>query len=202
MAKPTSLYRFYDQDERLLYVGVTSVPRWDGGHRRDKAWWEEVAVAKVEHFPERTTALTAERYAIQHEKPEYNVVHNSGNGRNGSGEVSQIQSTRYPLSEGDVVGVGMTGHDLALVGMVVHVDDLGFRMTLVDWVCGFFNRPDRWMPWRLVEMVVFADLMSREAIVSDGWNPEAVGKMYDLEPLSRFQSEWSKHIEKAKAPAE
>jgi hypothetical protein len=37
------LYRFYDADMRLLYVGVTWNPfdRWTF-HRRTKPWWESV----------------------------------------------------------------------------------------------------------------------------------------------------------------
>lgn len=194
MGKPTSLYRFFDESERLLYVGVTSVPRWDGGHRRDKPWWTQVHKATVEHFDERTVALTAERYAIKTEGPEHNVVHNNGNGTTET--TSTAPKSGHPLREGDVVAVGINGSDLAPVGMVISTDDLGFRMTMVDWISGFFSGADRWYPWRLVDVVVFADLMHPDDVAADGWNPDVVKKVYDLDPLSRFQTEWEKHVEK------
>ncbi len=79
---PQSLYRFYDTNGRLLYIGITMDlgGRW-GSHNRDKPWWRSVARATIEHHPNREAVLAAERAAIIAEKPAYNVIHNQGAGR-------------------------------------------------------------------------------------------------------------------------
>lgn len=74
---PTTLYRFYDTDDRLLYVGISErgPERWRA-HRKEKPWWTEVARTTTEHYDTRQAALDAERAAIITEQPAYNVVHN------------------------------------------------------------------------------------------------------------------------------
>jgi len=76
---PTTLYRFYDADDRLLYVGITErgPQRWKE-HRKSKGWWTKVVRISTEHFPTRVQALKAEERAIRQEKPAYNVIHNAG----------------------------------------------------------------------------------------------------------------------------
>lgn len=81
MVMPTkggvSLYRFYDAEDTLLYVGITEAGamRWNQ-HRKSKHWWPEVVSSTVEHFTTRAEALEAERQAIIAEQPLHNVVHN------------------------------------------------------------------------------------------------------------------------------
>lgn len=76
--KPTSLYRFFDDQGRLLYVGITErgAMRW-GEHRKDKHWWDDVASSTIEHFATRSRAEAAEKSAIQAERPLYNGTHNT-----------------------------------------------------------------------------------------------------------------------------
>lgn len=75
--KPTTLYRFFDADGKLLYIGITEVGAMRfGGHRGTKHWWWEVANITTEHFECRDDALDAEADAIRAESPQYNVVHN------------------------------------------------------------------------------------------------------------------------------
>ena len=75
---PTTLYRMYDHDGNLVYVGITS--RMNGTrfaqHDRDKSWWQSVSRIDLEHFATRQEALDAERVAIQTERPMRNVCHN------------------------------------------------------------------------------------------------------------------------------
>lgn len=72
MSEPrkTALYRFFDADGRLLYVGVTSNPkvRWHA-HELYQHWWQEVHTKEIEWLPTRAEALAAERQAIRTEKP-------------------------------------------------------------------------------------------------------------------------------------
>lgn len=73
-SRPHTLYRFFDAQNRLLYVGVTcnAFNRWSR-HAGDKPWWPQVARTTVEHFPDRQSVLTAETLAIKAEKPKYNI---------------------------------------------------------------------------------------------------------------------------------
>lgn len=75
----TSLYRFYDASEALLYIGITnSLTRRLNEHHEDKPWYLNVARVTVEHHPTRAAALRAEKSAIKAERPKYNVQHNQG----------------------------------------------------------------------------------------------------------------------------
>jgi predicted GIY-YIG superfamily endonuclease len=73
----TTLYRFYNTADELLYVGISEKgpERWKA-HRKDKPWWTDVARTTTEHYDTRTEALDAERAAIIAEHPKHNVVHN------------------------------------------------------------------------------------------------------------------------------
>lgn len=68
----TALYRFFNADEELLYVGVADDPeeRWKA--HRTRTWWPQVVRKSVEWFPCRSDALTAELIAIRTEGPIHN----------------------------------------------------------------------------------------------------------------------------------
>ena len=72
-----ALYRFYDTDGQLLYVGITLDPgtRWKT-HSKDKPWWLEVANVTVEVHSSRGAVIEAERAAIIAEHPKHNIQHN------------------------------------------------------------------------------------------------------------------------------
>lgn len=72
----TALYRFYDAEDELLYVGISKDPKTRWEQHRDKPWRPDVAMRVVEWFDDRATAEHAERKAIQNEAPRYNVRHN------------------------------------------------------------------------------------------------------------------------------
>lgn len=69
----TALYRFFDSDGLLLYVGITSTTdsRWSH-HRLHAAWWPQAATKQVEWFTERGDAAAAELEAIRTEAPLWN----------------------------------------------------------------------------------------------------------------------------------
>lgn len=77
MTTPHALYRFYDLEDRLLYVGITLDlgARWKY-HSKNKTWWTDVVRCTVEHFLTREAVLIAEKAAIIAEKPRWNIVHN------------------------------------------------------------------------------------------------------------------------------
>lgn len=73
----TTLYRIFDSDRRLLYIGIAdNVLSRLGQHRSSKEWWSEVSSVQFEEHPDRATAERAERDAIQRERPLHNIVHN------------------------------------------------------------------------------------------------------------------------------
>lgn len=71
----TTLYRMFDAQGRLLYVGISAraAMRWEQ-HRGEKQWWSEVARIEVEHHEDRLAALTAETTAIRRERPRFNIA--------------------------------------------------------------------------------------------------------------------------------
>lgn len=73
------LYRFFDANGRLLYIGVTAniKTRWKD-HSRNKPHWRDVATATIEHFDSQEEVIKAEAEAIAAERPAWNVVHNTG----------------------------------------------------------------------------------------------------------------------------
>lgn len=71
---PTFVYRCYDADGRLLYVGCTNAPRNRMTmHRKDSWWWPEVTRVRYLVFPNREKAWEQERRAILTERPRCNV---------------------------------------------------------------------------------------------------------------------------------
>lgn len=74
---PTVLYRLFDADDRLLYIGITcnTAQRWES-HRGSKPWWHLVARKELTAYPDRSAALTAERAAIRAEAPLHNITGN------------------------------------------------------------------------------------------------------------------------------
>lgn len=72
----TALYRLYDANEQLLYVGITNdPPSRMVQHAGDKTWWPQVAQHSIEWLDSREAALDAERSAIITERPRYNHTH-------------------------------------------------------------------------------------------------------------------------------
>ncbi len=71
----TSLYRYYDADETLLYVGVSlnAIARLIAHSRR--GWFEKISTIKVEWFDTRALTEAAEIDAIRTEKPIHNSHH-------------------------------------------------------------------------------------------------------------------------------
>lgn len=70
------LYRFFDADGLLLYVGITNDPlvRFRA-HGTDKSWYPRAVTATLTHFDSREELASAEWMAIQAEKPKYNRTH-------------------------------------------------------------------------------------------------------------------------------
>jgi predicted GIY-YIG superfamily endonuclease len=69
------LYRFFDRNNKLLYVGITNdASRRFGEHGAEKPWWNRVEEIKLERFPTRQALTAAETHAIETERPKYNIA--------------------------------------------------------------------------------------------------------------------------------
>jgi predicted GIY-YIG superfamily endonuclease len=71
------LYRYYDKDDNLLYIGISSnFQARAASHSKFATWSKKASTVKLEHYPDRHSVLAAEKYAIMTEKPLHNVIHN------------------------------------------------------------------------------------------------------------------------------
>lgn len=78
MSALTTVYRCYDAEGELLYVGCTGKLRarlWQ--HAKGKPWWADVIAVDLEDYADRADALEAEAAAIGAEAPLHNVTHNT-----------------------------------------------------------------------------------------------------------------------------
>jgi hypothetical protein len=75
MSERTAVYRLFDPDRRLLYVGISvrALGRM-AEHSGDKAWWTRVATITLAWFDSRAAAEAEETRAIQAERPAHNRV--------------------------------------------------------------------------------------------------------------------------------
>ena len=75
----TAVYRIYDSDGSLLYVGMGRNPmgRWSS-HAEQHQWWQRAASFRVEWFATRKEAAREELNAIRAEDPECNIYARPG----------------------------------------------------------------------------------------------------------------------------
>ncbi|MGW6531432.1 GIY-YIG nuclease family protein [Streptomyces venezuelae] len=70
MSKQTALYRLFDENDRLLYLGIARDPesRWKL-HSDRQTWWHLVARKTVEWYADRDAAKAAEKQLTAREMP-------------------------------------------------------------------------------------------------------------------------------------
>ena len=72
---PHAVYRLYDAERTLLYIGFTwNLRRRMEGHARDKWWWPQVAHRTMVWYGGEWDARKAEAEAIDAEKPLHNYL--------------------------------------------------------------------------------------------------------------------------------
>lgn len=69
----TAVYRLFDAEGNLLYVGCSCTPDPRIDQHRGKPWWPEVTDVTVTWLPDRFTALRYEAEAILAEGPRHNL---------------------------------------------------------------------------------------------------------------------------------
>jgi len=72
----TQLYRHFDKNDVLLYIGISlsTIQRLEQ-HKRKAHWFDQITRVSVEKFKTRKEALLAETLAIKTELPKYNIIH-------------------------------------------------------------------------------------------------------------------------------
>ena len=79
MDVPHVLYRMFNRDGVLLYVGITNNPKGRfRTHSESQPWWSEVVNITLEHLPSRLHRQAAESNAIKDEGPLYNIARPAG----------------------------------------------------------------------------------------------------------------------------
>jgi predicted GIY-YIG superfamily endonuclease len=75
--KETILYRHFNKDNQLLYVGISfSVMARLQKHSKLSPWWRNISHITFERFPSRAAAIAAEQMAIDQERPLHNIMGN------------------------------------------------------------------------------------------------------------------------------
>jgi predicted GIY-YIG superfamily endonuclease/DNA-binding XRE family transcriptional regulator len=123
MTQRTALYRHYQADGSLAYVGVTSDPQRRLAQHVSKAEWvKTIATTEMQWFPSKELALAAESDAIRAEKPIFNKVYS--------------EKLDMPF-----VAIGIRIRDLRLslgLNQLDYCKLLGFNATqLSNWETGF-----------------------------------------------------------------
>ena len=72
----TALYRLYDADRILLYIGITKQPdKRFKQHAQNQNWWHLVVRSEIHWLDSRDEALAVEAKAVQAEKPRFDATH-------------------------------------------------------------------------------------------------------------------------------
>lgn len=78
MSDATALYRHFDRDGTLLYVGISLHAIYRLGQHQESDWSRHIARVDIQTYTSRAAALEAERRAIRIEQPIFNKIHNGG----------------------------------------------------------------------------------------------------------------------------
>ncbi|VVP18264.1 hypothetical protein PS893_03689 [Pseudomonas fluorescens] len=114
----TALYRHFDAEKRLLYVGISlSASRRLSQHMRDSKWARTITSIEIEHFETRSQAVEAEQRAIVDEKPLWNVLHNLAEAAQSS--PASIGNTRKLRPEEVMFDYGNVARNIVTTGAKV-----------------------------------------------------------------------------------
>ena len=93
---PSFVYRLYDEQDELLYIGLTGDVRTRlRRHAQTQPWWSAVRRITIETFDNTETAALAEKQAIRREHPRYNIA---DTGRSPQRRKLQVVDGADPLS--------------------------------------------------------------------------------------------------------
>lgn len=120
MSRKHFLYRHYNENGMLLYVGISlNYLNRTQEHKNNSDWFQEIKNITLEEHPTRQEAIQAEKDAIRNEEPLYNAY-------------------RPPPKKEDTLEQSESAHNKTrkrLLRRVVHVDPL-YNLTDVGNVLG------------------------------------------------------------------
>lgn len=74
---PFALYRYFDEGERLLYIGISGdLPVRENAHIGRSRWMELATSSKIQRYATVDEVVATEAAAIKAEQPLFNVQHN------------------------------------------------------------------------------------------------------------------------------
>jgi len=75
VSKKTALYRHYDKDGALLYVGISlsAVARLKQ-HQGSASWFYDIDYIEISWFKSRALAMMVEAVVVAVEEPKYNIL--------------------------------------------------------------------------------------------------------------------------------
>lgn len=123
--KDTYVYRYYDAEDRLLYVGVTgNLDARHGSHKREKPWFGDVARRHVQGPLSNAAALAAEAWAITNESPIHNKYRSGGYSGPGSALWAEFESAELERLDAEQPGYLENEMRLALTAACAPFADL------------------------------------------------------------------------------
>ena len=137
MTKSTALYRHFDANGVLLYVGVSlsAVTRLSR-HAASSQWAESISRVSIEWFPTRHTALMAEWVAIHDEKPMYNLQRNANPPKDFGVKPRSLERCEGPAS--DIINY-LGGRDAVAALVNVKQRAVGMAETSGKLPCAWFD---------------------------------------------------------------
>lgn len=140
--KQTALYRFFDAQGSLLYVGIANDPRtrWSS-HKGEKRWWGEVATKTLDWFTTREEAERVEESAIVNERPRYNVTHSE---TRQPGDAKGDNTGRYR----HLAKVRILTSDWVLFGQAAKVAGTNRSALLLEFMRWYLRKPGARLPER------------------------------------------------------
>lgn len=216
MIKTCYLYRLFDADDALLYIGISrSALGRLGEHLGEKTWAGEVVRTTIHPFGSRDEAAAAERAAIQSERPRYNIQHNHGAAalaalrgqttdpralrawEQEQERLSNIRHQRVPVRPREVAAFGLRDGTCP-VGLVDVVDEDGCWVSLLSFWDGSFGHETTRVEWRDIQSLKKATSHTLAEIKAAPdefdtflWGNEPPDFVYyETKPLGSWQTRW------------
>ena len=131
MSAPTALYRHFDADGQLLYIGVTNHPdRRLAEHKCRSSWGGIIASVNLIWFGDRASALVAEARAISAENP----VHNSTRSIAETGDPLIDWMNKNHITQRDVAAkLGISQASFSRMSSGKNAISLRYAAAIEDW---------------------------------------------------------------------
>jgi len=155
------LYRHFDRDGRLLYVGISSsaLRRLDE-HKGASHWFHEIANITISSFGTRAEVLLAERNAVQDERPLHNLKLQRKDGQ------QEIKPTKGEVSKVDLVRRMVNFHPtytMQQAAIVLNLSPSSIKKLMNSGELGFVEMGRRCIitGWQLIDFIQYLELKAK-----------------------------------------